>query len=149
MDCDKYFAKHPTADSKIGVAAFPLFQYLPAIPLRAMQVSLESTLRVLVWLNALSLVFIVGLSYLTLRRHAPPLWAPLVTVALIASPLLWYGKVAFGEELAAALILAVVAAALADVRPAALLVLVVLASITKETNPPFVFLLAATCVFAT
>jgi hypothetical protein len=116
--------------------------------LRAAGLSLESTLRVLVALNALSLVGISVLAWLTLRRHSPPLWAPLVAVALIASPLLWYGKVAFGEELAAALILAAVAAAIFEVSPVLLGVLVVLASITKETNPPFVFALVAVCLLA-
>jgi hypothetical protein len=148
VDCDAWFKKHPTNDSIVGVSSYPLFQYLPSMTLRAAGLSLESTLRVLVALNALSLVAIGVLAWLTLRRHSPPLWAPLVAVALVASPLLWYGKVAFGEELAAALILAAVAAAIFEVSPVWLGVLVVVASITKETNPPFVFALVAVCLLA-
>jgi len=148
IHCDAWFHDHPTNDSRVGVASYPLFQYLPAMALRGADVSLESTLRVLVALNALSLGAIGVLAWLTLRRHSPPLWAPLVTVALLASPLLWYGRVAFGEELAAALILAAVAAAIFEVSPIWLGLVVVLASTTKETNPPFVFALVAVCVLA-
>ena len=68
----------------------------------------------LVLLNLASLVAIVALAHVTLKRLARLLWAPLVTAALIASPLIWYGRVALSEELSAFVILAAVAAALLD-----------------------------------
>jgi hypothetical protein len=111
-------------------------------------VSNESTLRVLVALNAMSLIAILGLARRTLHRLAPPLWAPLVSVVLLASPLLWYGRVAFGEELAGAIILSALVAVLVDARPVVVATMVALACITKETNPPFVMALTAICVLA-
>jgi len=99
-------------------------------------------------LNGASLVAIIGLAHMTLKRLAPPLWAPLVTATLIASPLLWYGRVALGEELAAAVVLGSVVAVLLDARPAIIGFLVAVACITKETNPPFVFALVLICLLA-
>jgi hypothetical protein len=81
-------------------------------------------------------------------RLAPRLWAPVVTVAIIASPLLFYARLALGEELSAAMILAVVVAVVLRAKLWVILLLVVLACIAKETNPPFIFALAAICTFA-
>ena len=76
------------------------------------------------------------------------MWAPVLAATLVASPLLWYGTAAFGEALAAAVIIAAVAAALLRARASVVGSLVVLACITKETNPPFVFALVALAVLA-
>jgi hypothetical protein len=146
--CEGFVVHHPTGDSTVRVGPYPLLQYVPAVPLRALGVSIESTLRVLVLLNAVSLIAIIALAYRTLERLVPPIWAPLVTVTLLASPLLWYGKAAFGEELAAAAILAAVVAVLVDARMLIVAALVALACITKETNPPFVLALTAICTLA-
>ena len=146
--CDTLVVRHGSTIRTQPIGPFALLQYIPAIALRAVRVSNESTLRILVALNAMSLVAILALARRTLNRLAPPLWAPLVTVVLLASPLLYYGRVAFGEELAAAMILAAVVAVLGDARSVVVATMVALACITKETNPPFVLALTALCVLA-
>jgi len=146
--CNDFVLRRQTGDHTVGVGPFPVLQYVPAVALRAFGVSTESTLRVLSAFNAASLVAILALARNTLKRLAPPIWAPLVTVALLASPLLWYGRTAFGEELAAAIILAAIVAVLVDARLLIVGTLVAVACVTKETNPPFVLALAAICVLA-
>jgi hypothetical protein len=146
--CDTLVVRHGSTIHTQPIGPFALLQYLPAVALRSLSVSNESTLRVLVALNSMSLIAILGLARRTLHRLAPPLWAPLVTVVLLASPLLWYGRVAFGEELAAAVILAALVAVLVDASPVVVATMVALACLTKETNPPFVLALTAICVLA-
>jgi hypothetical protein len=137
----------PVPNPKL-VGPFPLLQYTIGIPLRQLGMNIESTVRGLITVNLFALVAILALAWGTLRRHTPKLWAPIGIVVLLASPLLWHARVAFGEELAAALILAVVAAAFGRTHPLVLGALVVAACITKETAPPFVAALAVICVLA-
>ncbi len=146
--CNEFVVRRKTGDHGAGVGPFPVLQYIPAVGLRAFGVSTESTLRVLVAVSAASLVAILALAHNTLKRLAPPMWAPLATAALLASPLLWYGRTVFGEELAAAVILAAIVAVLVDARPLTVGALVAVACLTKETNPPFVLALGAVCVLA-
>ncbi|MDQ1457916.1 MAG: hypothetical protein QOH28_3536 [Actinomycetota bacterium] len=146
--CDGFVVHHPAGDSIVAVSPFPMLQYVPAAALQAFGVSTESTLRVFVILNLVSLIAIAALAGYTLRRLARPLWVPVVGVSLLASPLLWYARVPFGEELAAAVILAAIAAVLLDARLLIVGALVATACITKETNPPFVFALGTICVLA-
>jgi len=134
------------AHTAVGPYAF--LQFIPAIPLRAAGVSTESTLRVLVAISFVSLLAILGLSYRTVRRLAPPMWAPLVVATLLTGPLLWYGKSAFSEMLAAAIILGATVAVLLDARLAIIAVFVALACVTKETNPPFILVLTVICAYA-
>jgi len=148
VHCDGYVVHRTGGDYVVSVQPFPLLQYVPAIALHAAGASNAWVIRVFMILNGASLVAIIGIAHLTSKRLAPPLWAPLVTATLIASPLLWYGRLALGEELAAAVILGAVAAVLLDANPVVIGVLVALACITKETNPPFVFALALVCVLA-
>jgi hypothetical protein len=144
--CNQSIAHAATGPADVG--AFPLLQYIPAVALRSIGVSTEWTLRSLTLLSFGSLVAVLAVAYYTLRRVAPPLWAPVVTAALLASPLLYYGQSSLGEELAAATILIAVAAVLLDARPVIVCALVALACLTKETNPPFLFVLAAICAVA-
>ena len=146
--CDGVVFRQHGADHLIHIHPYPLLQYVVGVPLQAFGLSQEATLHALAILSAMSLVAILLLSYRAVQRLAPPLWAPLVTVALLASPLLWYGKSAFGEELAAAVILAAIVGVLCEVPPIGIAALVALACITKETNPPFVLALAGICVLA-
>ena len=147
-NCNELLAHWTARDAVSDVGPFPLLQYLIAVPLQVLGVSKEWTLRLLVWVSFASLVTIFALVYGTLRRLAPPLWAPLATLAILASPLLAYGQSPYGEELAAAVILAAIVSVLVGARLGMIAVLVVLAGVTKETNPPFVFALAAICVLA-
>jgi hypothetical protein len=144
--CDNTFTNQTGAVRYVG--EFPLLQYLVATPLRGVGVTTETTLRVLTLLSFVSLVAILVLAYHTLRRLAPPLWPPLGVAAILAGPLLYYAQSPLGEELAAAVILGAVAAVLLDARPVVMCTLLVLACFTKETNPPFLLVLAALCAIA-
>ncbi len=125
----------------VHVGPWPLLQYLPAVLMRTMHFADETNLRVLIALNALSLFALVGIGWRTLRRVETAMWAPVFVAAIVASPLLWYGTVAFGEALAATVVAAAVAAMLFRSRPWLIAVLVASAGITKETNPIFVAVL--------
>ena len=86
--CERFVVHQPTGAHAVIVGQFALLQYVPAVALRSVDLSVASTLRALVLLNAASLVAIVALAHVTLKRLARSLWAPLVTAALIASPLI-------------------------------------------------------------
>jgi hypothetical protein len=148
VHCDGYVVHRRSGDYVVSVQPFPLLQYVPATALRAVGLSMASAIRAFMILNGASLIAIIGLSRRVLKRLAAPLWAPLVTAILIASPLLWYGRTALGEELAAAVVLGAVVAVLLDARPLIIGLLVAVACITKETNPPFVLALALICLLA-
>jgi hypothetical protein len=134
--------------SRSGVGPWPLLQYMPAVVMRSLGFSHDATLRVLIVGNALALWALFGLVWITLRRTGATAWAPLLIVALLASPLLWYGTTAFGDALAAAVVVAAIAAVLLRGRPVLVGALVALAGTTKETNVLFVVVLAVICVLA-
>jgi hypothetical protein len=129
------------------VGPWPLLQYIPAVVLDALGVSQTATVQMLVITNALALWALFLMAYVTVRRFAPA-WVPIVFVALLASPLLWYGTTSFGEEIGAAIVVGVVAAILMGARPVLVGTLVAFASMTKETNFIFVAALAVVCVVA-
>ena len=144
--CDTWVGGGTVAHS--GVGPWPLLQYIPAFVMRALGLSHDATLRVLIVGNALALWAVFGLVWITLRRTGAAAWTPPLVVALLASPLLWYGTSAFGEALAAALVVAAIAAVLLRRRPVLVGALVALAGTTKETNVAFVVALAVICVLA-
>ena len=146
--CDQSIVHGHSGDRTVYVGPYPLLQYIPAVGFHVFGISREPTLRLLTVLNTMSLIAILALALRTVKRLAPPMWVPLVAVAIVASPLLMYGRSALGEELAAAVILAAVAAVLLDAELFVVVPLVVLACISKETNPPFVFALTAICTLA-
>ncbi len=144
--CDTWVGGRGVA--KGGVGPWPLMQYMPAIVMRWLGMSRDSTLRVLIVGNALALWALFGVVWMTLRRTAAAAWVPPLVVALLASPLLWYGTAAFGEALAAAVVVAAIAALLLRSRPVLVFGLVALAGTTKETNVAFVAALGLICVLA-
>ena len=146
--CDQYVVHGHAGDHTVLVGPFPLLQYVPAVALQLLGASRDSTLRALTVLNGVSLIAILLVAFATLKRLAPRMWIPLATAAIIASPLLWYGRVGLGEELSAAVILGAVAAVLLRAKLRIILLFVVLACIAKETNPPFVLALTAICTLA-
>lgn len=145
-NCDAYLHRPAAGRNPLGVFPFPLFQYVPALIMRFFDASFGTTFRTLVFINFASLSAIVAIAYFTMRRVASAVWAPVVVASVLASPLIWYGKSAFGEDFAAALVLAAIAAILMDAPLAIIGMAVAAACLTKETNPPFVFALAALCV---
>ncbi|MDQ1512030.1 MAG: hypothetical protein QOG50_3874 [Actinomycetota bacterium] len=147
--CDKWAGGQAGPHGGVApVGAWPLLQYVPAVALRWLGLGPSATLRVLIVIDALALWVMSGLLWITVRRTGATAWAPLLAVAMLASPLLWYGVAAFGEALAAAIVVAAIAAALLRGPPVLVGGLVALASIAKETNPAFVLALVVICVVA-
>ena len=130
------------------VGQWPLMQYIPATALRAVGASQDFTLRVLVFVEALAVDATVVLAWFVVRRTASAMWALVIVASLLASPLLWYETSAFGEALAAFVVLLAICAVLRNAQPWIIAVLIAAACITKETSPPFVFVLAVLCVLA-
>jgi len=120
------------------VGPYPLMQYLLAVPLTVLRVGADATLRLLILVDFAALLATVALVWWTAKRLGIEVWGPILTLCLVISPLLWYSTASFGEVLAGALLVAVVAAVAGGWRPLAVTVAVALACVTKETNPPFV-----------
>jgi hypothetical protein len=137
----------PTSFVAGRVGQWPLLQYLVAVPMRAAGVSADLTLRTLVALNALALVGLVALVWVTAGRAAKA-WGPVLAVVMVTGPLLWYATAAFGEALACFVAALAVAAVLARRSPWLVGAAVVVGGFTKETTPPFLFVLCAVCVLA-
>ncbi len=148
VHCDAWAdPRHVPAGLATHVGAWPLMQYIPAVIMRALGASPTATVQTLVITNALALWALFLMTYVVVRRFAPA-WLPIVLVALLASPLLWYGTSSFGEALGAAIVVGVVAAILLGARPVLVATIVAFASMTKETNFIFVAALALVCVAA-
>lgn len=135
--CD---AHHP-----VGYRA--LLQYIPAIPLRAIGLSEDATLHVLIVLNGVALAATVVGVWIGAARNRR-VWAPVLAAVVMTGPLLWYATVAFSEALGAAALVFAVLAVLTRKHPGVVAAAVALACLGKETNFPFVVALAALCLFA-
>lgn len=121
---------------------YPLLQYLPALPLVWLRSSDIDVLIALRWLSSVSVIAIFGLFAFAFRNRPRLLW--LSWPVLAGSSLMYHANAAFGEALAAAVLVgAVVAAALR--RPVLLFALACLASLGKETAGPFVVVLCLLC----
>jgi hypothetical protein len=123
--------------------------YFMAIPMRGVGLSQHATVSLLIAVNAVAFIAIVALSWTVVARLVGREWGPVVAVCVVTSPLLWYTTVAFGEVLAALLVLVAVAAVLTRRSPFAVAVAVMLAGFTKETSPPFVAALCCLCAVVT
>jgi hypothetical protein len=125
-----------------AVGPYPLLQYVPAT--LGLALGLSAT-QVLTGLSLLSLAAFFAMLWL-LWRTAAPGWGPVLVLIALASPLLFYAYSTLGEMLTAFLLVATVAVA-ASSRTAWLIALVaLLAGITKETSPPFVFAFGALAI---
>ena len=143
--CDRYAA--PPRGK--GVDPWPPYQHLVVAGLLELGLSTDAIYRGLQLLNVAALLGLALLLGLVGRRTGRAWAAPLLVLLVIASPLAWYTWSTFSEAAAVTLCAAVAAAALLRAPPWALLVLVWLAGITKETAAPFLFALAAVCLLAT
>ncbi|MCU1454063.1 MAG: hypothetical protein JWN46_2209 [Acidimicrobiales bacterium] len=121
------------------VGSYPLLQYLPAGVLRGLGVSAVDTVRALGWLSLASFVVLLGLLARSARRFGAGWWPAVLAVA-VSGPLLFYATSAFGEMLAATVVVGAVVAA-RERRPLLLFVMAALACLAKETLPPFILAL--------
>jgi hypothetical protein len=124
------------------VGPYPLLQYLPAALVIGLGGSDRAALDALSWLSLVAFAASLVLGAATLRHR--PVVAATVVVALVGSSLAYRATSAFGEMLAAALVLAAVVAA-RSAPPLLLFGLVAVAGLGKETLPLFV---AALCLVA-
>jgi len=128
-----------------GVDKWPLLQYLPAIAMMRIGLDRADTAQGLVALNGLALALTFALAWGAAAKAGRAV-AGVAVLAVLASPLLWYAGTGFAEALAAALTAAVVVALLRAWHPALVLVLVLLAGISKETAPPFLLAIGLVAV---
>jgi hypothetical protein len=120
------------------VFPYPLLQYLPALGLIAVGASDTTAVEALGRLSLVALAATVALTVVGLRRSRA--CAVVGVAALLASSALYQSTAAFGEMLAATVVLAAVVAAIRR-RPWLLAAACVFATLGKETLAPFVFLL--------
>jgi hypothetical protein len=130
----------PDAAGKL-VGPFPLLQYLPAAVIVGLGASANTATRALAWLNLFAFAGMFGLILMAGRRlPSPRTWTPLLLAIAASGPLYYFATAAFGEMLAATALLGAVVAALYR-RPWLLGVTTMIASLGKETIPPFVLVL--------
>ena len=126
------------------VGAWPLVQYLFAVPLAAAGVGEHASLVTMAAVSSLAALGMLALVAGPARRLLGTRWAVVLGVMLVSGPFLLYGLLPFGEALAAFLALAFVLAACAR-SPAWVFVLAVAAGVTKETAAPFLVVLGLVC----
>jgi hypothetical protein len=136
--------KLPAGATPETVGAWPILQYLLAIPLVAVGVADFSVLTVMAVVSSLAAGGVLVLIAFPIRRLFGGEWAVVLAVGMLTSPFLLYAFLPLGEALAAFLALAFVVAACAR-RPGWLVVTGLLAGATKETVAPLLFVLAAVC----
>lgn len=136
---DGHFGGRIDGAYRLGnIGPFPLMQYLIAVPMRAVGFGVDSTLHTLILVDFAALLLSLVLAWRIARRLGLHVWAPVLVLALVISPLLWYSTVAYGEVLTGTLLLLAVYAVLARWPGWALVAAVTAACVSKETNPPFV-----------
>ncbi len=146
---DGHFGGRIDGAYRLGnISPFPLMQYLIAVPMRAVGFGVDSTLHTLILIDFAALLLSLVLAWRIARRLGLDVWAPVLVLALVISPLLWYSTVAYGEVLAGALLLLPVYAVLAKWPRWALVAAVTAACLSKETSPPFVLGLVVLAVLS-
>ncbi len=126
------------------VGAWPVTQYLLAVPLVALGIGDSAVLTALAVVSSLAAGGMLLLVAFPIRRLFGTEWAVVFGLALLTSPFVLYAFLPFGEALAAFLALAFVVAACAR-RPGWLLLTGFLAGTTKETIAPFLLVLVVVC----
>ncbi len=136
--------KMPTGATPDTVGAWPILQYLLAIPLVAAGVADFSVLTVMAVVSSLAAGGVLLLIAFPIRRLFGTEWSVVLAVGMLTSPFLLYALLPLGEALGAFLALAFVVAACAR-RPGWLLVTGFFAGMTKETVAPLLLVLAIVC----
>jgi hypothetical protein len=127
-----------------AVGAWPLAQYVVAVPLVAAGVGEGSALTTLAVVSAAAALAMLALVARAVRALLGTEWAVVLIVALVTGPFVLYALLPFGETVAAFLVAAFVVAACRR-SPPWLFILGFLAGITKETAAPFLVVLGIVC----
>ena len=123
------------------IVHFPLFQFIPAVVLKARQASDTAILVFFAWMNWVAFAAAVGLTWQSLRRHASETVALAAVFVLLTSPFLPYTVETLNEPVAALLTLAFSVAVVTGARLRWVVPLLILTAITKETAPPFLLMI--------
>jgi hypothetical protein len=120
------------------VGYWPLLQHAPDLAAIGLGADRHSTrARLLELLGVAGVLAGVLSAWLALSRAKQLAWFWAFMLALLSSPLLWYGRTTFGEALAAGLLVCFVAATLAPAHPVVVALAAIAAAWTKETTYPF------------
>lgn len=128
------------------VSAYPLLQYLPAVPMIQLGWDDQAVVDGLAALNlaaffgCLACIVVVG-------RRLLPGWAPVLLAAILSGPLLFYSTAGFGEMLVTFLALAFLTFTILR-RPVPAAVALALACVGKDTITPFLVGLGLLCLWA-
>ncbi len=125
-----------------SVMPYALLQYIPASIFHLFGLSDAANLRALAFLSAFSVILILTMTLVIFRKY--PRVGCLAVATLIGSSLLFQADVAFGEAFAALMLVVAIYAAL-ERKVWLLFVFVFLASMSKETMPFFIAILALVC----
>jgi len=129
-----------------AVFPYPFLQYVPATLLVQVGLSDAHVLRSLAAISFLAYAASFVLLLRAGRRLGGRLWTPALLIVMLTGPFPYYAVSSFGEMLAASVVLAAAAAALSR-RTKLTIALVLVASLAKETFPPFVAALAMLIVW--
>jgi hypothetical protein len=130
----------------LAVSFWPPLQYIPALALKRIGASRATTENALIYLNGVAVLVTLALLWIVGRRSRAPGIAPLLVLAGLVSPLLWYGDSGFGEALAAAATTTMVVSILLGWNGAVTAFACCLAVISKETALPFVVVFGAAAI---
>lgn len=131
-----------------GVDHWPPLQYIPALALKRMGLSFRDTGIALIYLNGLAVIGVLILLWLVGRRVRGPGLAPLAVLAGLVSPLLWYANVSFTDGMAAFFVVLLVAAIGLGWSPWIAGLATCVATLSKETAPPFLVALGGVALLA-
>lgn len=130
------------------VSYFPLPQYIATLVYKRLGGSRDGAYDLLIGISAFSLVGLALVVWMSCVRAGRRAVAPVLTLALVASPLLWYADTGFPDALSALLIAAFAAVAALRGHPVLILAAGMAAGLTKEMAPPFVLLLGLAATWA-
>lgn len=133
---------------KMRVGNFPAFQYLPSVVLVLFGTTLPQTITGLTLISTLSFFGTLILMLLVCSRLNYSGFKPIFLLLIITGPVLFYANTPFGEMLATFLLMLFVTALVLKKHWLLLLFTAFLASLTKETAAPLIFLLGVVLLFA-
>jgi hypothetical protein len=124
---------------------YPLLQYIPAVALVRMGISNDHVVSLLARINLLSFLgSLACIVFVCRRARGLRSWTPELLIVMLASPVLFYALVGFGEMTAAFAALLFVCAVVTR-RPVLTAVTLAVACLGKETMAPFLLLLGLAC----
>jgi hypothetical protein len=120
------------------IGPYPLFQYLPDALARSLGATHHSRYTVLALLSVAAVVVGMLVAWIVLARLGKSVWIWALLAIVLSGPILAYANTTWGEMLATALLVFLVAAAVLPASAPILGVAAFFACLTKESSYPFV-----------